>query len=132
ELTGNEMLVKFTDFVDAFFFSGGRRHTIWPRDWSSDVCSSDLRVGTAVGTRYWWRITVIGIVPGILISWTIANVPLESLSVGDWLRSLAWAVTALASPVVAAVALASGATAPTFAQMLGRAAQRPREVAAFG
>src|SRR5207253_7340707 len=24
------------------FFSGRRRHTIWPRDWSSDVCSSDL------------------------------------------------------------------------------------------
>ena len=83
------------------------------------------RFATAVGTRCWWRITVIGIVPGILISWTIANVPLESLTVGDWLRSLAWAVTALASPVVAAVALASGATAPTFAQMLGRAAQRP-------
>src|SRR5437870_9390974 len=24
-----------------FFFSSRRRHTIWPRDWSSDVCSSD-------------------------------------------------------------------------------------------
>src|SRR5690625_7444235 len=28
-----------------FFFSSRRRHTRWPRDWSSDVCSSDLRVG---------------------------------------------------------------------------------------
>src|SRR5439155_6750971 len=27
---------------DAFFFSSRRRHTRWPRDWSSDVCSSDL------------------------------------------------------------------------------------------
>src|SRR5437870_7257322 len=26
----------------AFFFSSRRRHTRWPRDWSSDVCSSDL------------------------------------------------------------------------------------------
>src|SRR5690625_7088720 len=25
-----------------FFYSSRRRHTIWPRDWSSDVCSSDL------------------------------------------------------------------------------------------
>src|SRR5690625_6751449 len=25
-----------------FFFSSKRRHTTWPRDWSSDVCSSDL------------------------------------------------------------------------------------------
>src|SRR5690625_6814778 len=27
-----------------FFFSSRRRHTRWPRDWSSDVCSSDLYV----------------------------------------------------------------------------------------
>src|SRR5690625_7753098 len=28
--------------VVRFFFSSRRRHTRWPRDWSSDVCSSDL------------------------------------------------------------------------------------------
>src|SRR5690625_2940955 len=26
-----------------FFFSSRRRHTRWPRDWSSDVCTSDLK-----------------------------------------------------------------------------------------
>src|SRR5207253_7105288 len=26
-----------------FFFSSRRRHTRWPRDWSSAVCSSDLK-----------------------------------------------------------------------------------------
>src|SRR5436309_16106826 len=26
-----------------FFFSSRRRHTIFSRDWSSDVCSSDLK-----------------------------------------------------------------------------------------
>src|SRR5690625_7521004 len=26
----------------SFFFTSRRRHTSWPRDWSSDVCSSDL------------------------------------------------------------------------------------------
>src|SRR5207253_4750711 len=33
-------------------FSSRRRHTRWPRDWSSDVCSSDLhpaRFGTPKG-----------------------------------------------------------------------------------
>src|SRR5439155_7908055 len=30
--------------VDLFFFSSRRRHTRWPRDWSSDVCSSDLSI----------------------------------------------------------------------------------------
>src|SRR5439155_11036410 len=33
-------LVYFCFFF--FFFSSRRRHTRWPRDWSSDVCSSDL------------------------------------------------------------------------------------------
>src|SRR5207253_5787182 len=33
-----------------FFFSSRRRHTRWPRDWSSDVCSSDL------GCHAWARL----------------------------------------------------------------------------
>src|SRR5207253_6245367 len=34
------------------FFSSRRRHTRWPRDWSSDVCSSDLdRVFAAAVAR---------------------------------------------------------------------------------
>src|SRR5207253_7507528 len=32
----------------SFFFSSRRRHTRWPRDWSSDVCSSDLVVSAAL------------------------------------------------------------------------------------
>src|SRR3712207_7993101 len=31
-------------FILFFFFSSRRRHTRYWRDWSSDVCSSDLRV----------------------------------------------------------------------------------------
>src|SRR5690625_7146756 len=30
--------------MSVFFCSSRRRHTRWPRDWSSDVCSSDLHV----------------------------------------------------------------------------------------
>src|SRR5439155_13556058 len=39
-------------FFIFFFFSSRRRHTRWPRDWSSDVCSSDLleaRIGLSTG-----------------------------------------------------------------------------------
>src|SRR5690606_40256141 len=36
-------LVQVTSFVFlSFFFSSRRRHTRFSRDWSSDVCSSDL------------------------------------------------------------------------------------------
>src|SRR5437870_11245797 len=31
------------DLLNYFFFSSRRRDTSWPRDWSSDVCSSDLK-----------------------------------------------------------------------------------------
>src|SRR5690625_6688615 len=34
-----------------FFFSSRRRHTRWPRDWSSDVCSSDLESDPAYPSR---------------------------------------------------------------------------------
>src|SRR5690625_2375755 len=36
--------------IYSFFFSSRRRHTRWPRDWSSDVCSSDLK-GTDINTE---------------------------------------------------------------------------------
>src|SRR5690606_40302019 len=32
--------------ADSFFFSSRRRHTRFSRDWSSDVCSSDLTVSS--------------------------------------------------------------------------------------
>src|SRR5690554_7128041 len=36
----------------SFFFSSRRRHTRCGRDWSSDVCSSDLIVGAATKTAF--------------------------------------------------------------------------------
>src|SRR5690606_40108706 len=34
-----------------FFFSSRRRHTRFSRDWSSDVCSSDLALQADMGTE---------------------------------------------------------------------------------
>src|SRR5690625_7400358 len=43
------------------FLSSRRRHTRWPRDWSSDVCSSDLRdhVAPAVDDVEMARVAVV-------------------------------------------------------------------------
>src|SRR3712207_7336017 len=44
-----------------FFFSSRRRHTRYWRDWSSDVCSSDLvdvPGGTVASARLWLRAAV--------------------------------------------------------------------------
>src|SRR3712207_8621142 len=43
------MAVLFLYDIASFFFSSRRRHTRYWRDWSSNVCSSDLNIGH--GTR---------------------------------------------------------------------------------
>src|SRR5690625_6697206 len=55
-----------------FFFSSRRRHTRWPRDWSSDVCSSDLPLD-AIDAAYASGVTdefiepaIIGDYPGMM------------------------------------------------------------------
>src|SRR3712207_6914031 len=42
---------SFTHLLFFFFFSSRRRHTRYWRDWSSDVCSSDLRRATCLQPR---------------------------------------------------------------------------------
>jgi exo-beta-1,3-glucanase (GH17 family) len=124
---------------EAKFAWGGRvsNHPQWPWQAAGGVAFAAVIFATALAVARrmkvagdvggWLRICVIATVSGILIGWTLANVPVESLTVGDWLRSLAWAAAALVAPLVAAAAVVSGARAPTFADVLGRAPQRSRE-----
>src|SRR5256884_5963174 len=42
---GAEFLTRGYVMLTSFFFSSRRRHTRCSRDWSSDVCSSDLALG---------------------------------------------------------------------------------------
>src|SRR6266403_5188350 len=55
-----------------FFFSSRRRHTRSLRDWSSDVCSSDLRVQQSADVRYDGLgvsgSVLIGLAPGLTIA----------------------------------------------------------------
>src|SRR6266849_1097017 len=54
-LTVGRLYVKLVQvlmwLLTTFFFSSGRRHTRSTRDWSSDVCSSDLHHVEAAGVR---------------------------------------------------------------------------------
>src|SRR5206468_9626975 len=52
-------------FYFVFFFSSRRRHTRSDRDWSSDVCSSDLAAGresvrTAIADAEWKMLDYLG------------------------------------------------------------------------
>jgi glucan 1,3-beta-glucosidase len=87
--------------------------------------------GRAVRSRAdrttWLRIAAIAVAGGSTVGWTVANVPLESLTVGDWIRSLGWTAVALTAPVAVAMALIQGRTLPTLDRILGRSARRPKD-----
>src|SRR2546422_8597431 len=68
-----------------FFFSSRRRHTRCSRDWSSDVCSSDL--------DRWWMLLIQGVIsiafgvfaivqPGLSIAYIVVSVALWMLFAG--------------------------------------------------
>src|SRR5207253_3839815 len=59
-------LMPGVGMIASFFFSSRRRHTRWPRDWSSDVCSSDLNVVLIRVTSPLPHSTTMGHVPGVV------------------------------------------------------------------
>jgi glucan 1,3-beta-glucosidase len=67
----------------------------------------------------WIAVAVIAAVPGVLIGWTIENIPLESLGLGGWARSLVFAALAIAAPIVCAAGLAANVGIPAFARLIG-------------
>jgi glucan 1,3-beta-glucosidase len=71
----------------------------------------------------WPRVAVLGFLPGILVGWTVEAVPVDSYTGGTWLRSLAFALTAAAAPILCAIACAAGRSRPTFAAILSRSGQ---------
>jgi exo-beta-1,3-glucanase (GH17 family) len=74
-----------------------------------------------------WLAVTGNALAGGLIGWTIANIPLESLYVSGWLRSLAFAAVALAAPIALSIAMMRGTPLPRFSRLLGPAAQRARD-----
>ena len=81
------VFVFFFCCVFVFFFSSRRRHTRLVRDWSSDVCSSDLKL-TDIFDKWGLHCTKIGEVTdsGMLEvyqgSKKVAEIPSEELVLG--------------------------------------------------
>jgi glucan 1,3-beta-glucosidase len=67
----------------------------------------------------WAGIGATALLSGATIGWTIENIPVESLGVGGWVRSLAQGGVALLAPVLAAVAWGSGFSTPRFSEVVG-------------
>jgi exo-beta-1,3-glucanase (GH17 family) len=71
------------------------------------------------GTLQWLGVSANALVGGALIGWTIENVPIESLGVAGWIRSLMLAAVAVLAPVTLSVAIMRKSPVPSFAQLLG-------------
>jgi hypothetical protein len=85
----------------------------------------------APSRRVWLAVAVNAAVSGMLIGWTIKNIPLESLTVGAWARAVSWLAVAVLAPLCGAAAVASETSLPSFAALLGRRADRTSEPLAF-
>jgi exo-beta-1,3-glucanase (GH17 family) len=127
-----------TDAPRAPKFVWGRpvsNHPYWAWQAAGGVVLAALVFGAALAARRgsgelpasrWAAIAAIAATAGVLSGWAVANVPLESLSAGDWLRSLAFVAIALAAPIACAAALATGTAIPSFARLIGPAEGRAR------
>jgi exo-beta-1,3-glucanase (GH17 family) len=79
----------------------------------------------------WLAVTANAIVGGILIGWTVANMPVESLGAAGWLRSSATAAVALLSPPLLSAALTRATPIPRFSRILGSAREGIGDLMAF-
>ena len=80
----------------------------------------------------WPRIVALAFLPAVLFGWTIETVPVESFTLGSWLRSLAFAIVAGATPIVGAAACAASRPLPGFAAVLRRSGARDTLTIALG
>jgi exo-beta-1,3-glucanase (GH17 family) len=78
------------------------------------------------GVLAWAAITLNAVTAGVLAGWTIENVLVESLGLGGWTRSIAFALLAIAAPMVSAAALAANVGSSTFADVIGPRKRRPK------
>ena len=76
--------------------------------------------GKTAAPQLWPRLAILSFFSAVPFGWAIERVPIESYSVGGWIRSLALIAIAAAAPIVCAAACAEGRSLPVFSWLLGR------------
>jgi len=117
-----------------FSFGGTvSEHPHWAWQALAGIALAALSFGGAVAAErgkgnaayLWARIAALTFLPAVLFGWTIETVPVESFGFGSWLRSLAFAATAAAAPIICAIACTAGRGVPAFSSLLSRSGKRP-------
>jgi glucan 1,3-beta-glucosidase len=119
-----------------FSFTGGAvsDHPRWLlQAFAGIVLAASVFAGAFVARRdelapalLWWRIAALAFLPAVLFGLTLEKVPVESFTIGSWLRSLALAAVAAVAPVASAAAYRARQPLPAFASLLARR-ERPRD-----
>jgi exo-beta-1,3-glucanase (GH17 family) len=102
-------------------------HPLWRWQVAGGIIFTIVVVGAAFAggrrrrppSALWLVVTVNALVGGVLIGWTLENMPLESLGVGGWLRSLTLAAVAFLSAPVVSAAIMGGTPIPRFSSLVG-------------
>jgi exo-beta-1,3-glucanase (GH17 family) len=109
-------------------------HPWWRWQAAGGIAFAVLIFGAAMGMRrsaiplaLWLAVSANATVGGILIGWTVLNVPIESLAAGGWLRSLAFAALAVLAPPVLSAAMLRGTPLPSISALIGPAGERTRD-----
>ena len=112
-------------------------HPNWPWQAAAGIALAALMFAIAsrqraagageIGLGAWAGIALNAAVAGMLLGWTVENLPIESLGAAGWLRGISFGVLAIAAPVVGAAAMAGAISAPEFARMIGHKADRVRD-----
>ena len=107
-------------------------HPLWRWQAAGGIAFAVLVFGAALATRegaaaplpLWLAVTANALAGGVLIGWTLANVPIESLSIGGWLRSSAFVAAALlAAPALSAATMRNLAM-PRLSALIGPTNER--------
>jgi glucan 1,3-beta-glucosidase len=101
-------------------------HPLWLWQGGGGILFAVIVFGAALTVRtkdtpvsFWVAVSANAFVGGALIGWTIENVPVESLGVGGWSRSLALTAVAIGAPVLLSVAIMCSTPMPAFFRIFG-------------
>jgi hypothetical protein len=100
-------------------------HSFWIWQGAGGIIFAVIVFAAAMSVRtkdtppwLWLAVSANAFVGGVLIGWTLENIPIESLGVGGWSRSLALAAVAIAAPIVLSVATMCGTPVPEYYRIL--------------
>jgi exo-beta-1,3-glucanase (GH17 family) len=101
-------------------------HPLWLWQGGGGILFAVIVFGAALTVRtkdtpvsFWVAVSANAFVGGALIGWTIENVPVESLGVGGWSRSLALTAVAIGAPVLLSVAIMCSTPMLAFFRIFG-------------